>query len=366
MGLLDIATGGKASLPGMGPAASAGAPQIAATNPFSGLASLVGQNGGIIDRLTAQTAPQAAPAPTVAPQTPEEEYFGQQPSTEFRDAEEAGLKAEREKSAVQTPTIRQSVAASPNWAAERAGIFKGESGGDYDALFGFSNRPGKRFAGTKVTDMTVDEAINFARPSGPYAQWVKGQIGRVATPMGGFQIVGTTLRQAKQAMGLTGKERMTPQMQDELGKWIRANQGLSAWEGYRGPGDPNEFPAAADVVGRPPAMLSGIGSPDDPTLQAPTVMAQHQPPPDPTGATSKAKRKPLKGRTGKLFPNATAGGSADMSGGGGAERRSAPGVQMTEYKSRLKPELLKQLDRGNMLALLQSIGAQVRGGGTSV
>jgi hypothetical protein len=115
------------------------------------------------------------------------------------------------------------------------GIFAGESGGDYNALFGFSNRDGGKFSNVKLSDMTIDQALAFADPSGPYGQWVKGQVGRVATPMGAYQIVGTTLRAAKEALGLTGNERMTPELQDRLGGWIYANQGTGAWEGYRGP-----------------------------------------------------------------------------------------------------------------------------------
>lgn len=127
---------------------------------------------------------------------------------------------------------------APNWPAIRAGIFAGESGGDYNALFGFSNREGKQFGGTKLTDMTVDQALAFANPSGPYAQWVKGQVGRVATPMGAYQVVGTTLKAAKDGLGLTGNERMTEDTQDRVGQWILAKQGTGAWEGYRGPREP--------------------------------------------------------------------------------------------------------------------------------
>lgn len=129
-----------------------------------------------------------------------------------------------------------------SWPQIRAGIFAGESGGDYDALFGFSNRPGKPFANIRLSNMTVDDAINFSNPRGPYAQWVKGQVGRVATPMGAYQVVGSTLRAAKDGIGLTGKERMDAATQDRIGQWILANQGTSAWEGYRGPGDPNKYP----------------------------------------------------------------------------------------------------------------------------
>lgn len=121
------------------------------------------------------------------------------------------------------------------WGAIQRGIFAGESGGDYNALFGFSNRPGSRFANVRLTDMTVDDALNFANPKGEYGQWVNGQIGRVATPMGAYQIVGTTLRAAKEGLGLTGNERMSQSLQDALGYWIYQNQGVGAWEGYKGP-----------------------------------------------------------------------------------------------------------------------------------
>ena len=129
------------------------------------------------------------------------------------------------------------------WPAIKAGIFAGESGGDYNALYGFSNRPGGRFADVNLTGMTVDQAIQFANPKGPYAQWVKSQIGRVATPMGGFQIVGDTLKQAKKWAGLRGDEVMTPEIQDRLGQAILANQGTGAWKGYKGPRQPGSSAA---------------------------------------------------------------------------------------------------------------------------
>jgi hypothetical protein len=115
-------------------------------------------------------------------------------------------------------------------------VFPGESGGDYNALFGYSNRPGRQFSGVKVTDMTVDQALQFAAPSGPYGQTVKSQIGRVATPMGAYQVVGRTLAAAKAGLGLTGNERMTPELQDQIGMWIYQNQGPGAWEAWGGGG----------------------------------------------------------------------------------------------------------------------------------
>jgi hypothetical protein len=113
-------------------------------------------------------------------------------------------------------------------------IFPGESGGDYNALFGYSNREGGRYGGQKLTDMTLNQALDFSKPSGDYGQWVKGQVGRVATPMGAYQVVGTTLRDAQKGLGLTGEERMTEGLQDRIGEWIYQNQGSGAWEGWRG------------------------------------------------------------------------------------------------------------------------------------
>lgn len=138
--------------------------------------------------------------------------------------------------ATAAPTLPAIAADAPaNWQAIRGGIFAGESGGDYNALFGYSNRDGGPFAKVKITEMTVDQAIEFSNPRGEYAAWVRGKIGRTATPMGAYQIVGTTLRGAKKALGLRGDELMTPELQERLGQFIYRAQGTGAWEGYRGP-----------------------------------------------------------------------------------------------------------------------------------
>lgn len=119
-------------------------------------------------------------------------------------------------------------------ATLKANVFPGESGGDYNALYGYANRPGGQFSNVRLTDMTVDQALQFADPSGPYAATVRAQVGRTATPMGAYQVVGRTLRAAKQGLGLTGNERMTPELQDQIGMWIYQNQGPGAWEAWGG------------------------------------------------------------------------------------------------------------------------------------
>jgi hypothetical protein len=143
-------------------------------------------------------------------------------------------------------------------------VFPGESGGDYNALFGYANRPGGQFSGTNLTNMTVDQALQFATPSGPYGQSVKGQIGRVATPMGAYQVVGTTLRGAKEGLGLTGNEVMTPELQDAIGMWIYQNQGPQAWEAWgAGGSSPQQMPSAPMAMGQPAPMM-GQMQPTDP------------------------------------------------------------------------------------------------------
>lgn len=93
---------------------------------------------------------------------------------------------------------------------------KYEGGGDYDTLFGHSQNGGP-FAGTKITNMTLSEVLDFASPRGEYGQWVKGQVGRVATPMGRFQFVGTTLRKVATEMGLDLDNTVfTPEVQNAM------------------------------------------------------------------------------------------------------------------------------------------------------
>lgn len=149
------------------------------------------------------------------------------------------------------------------WDQVRNGIFAGESGGDYNALFGFANRDGGKFHNVRLTDMTVDQALQFADPSGAYGQHVKGQTGHVATPMGAYQVVGTTLKAAKDALGLTGNEVMTPELQDRIGQWIYAAQGAGAWAGYKGPRDlpPGGLPTDPQARGPAQNALAGNGQP---------------------------------------------------------------------------------------------------------
>jgi len=179
---------------------------------------------------------------------------------------------------------------TPNgWDGIKAGIFAGESGGDYNALFGFQNRPGGAFSNVQLTNMSVDDALKFADPNGPYGQHVKGQIGRVATPLGAYQVVGTTLAAAKKGLGLRGDEVMTPALQDRIGQWIYQNQGTGAWEGYKGPQQPQG--------GMDPEILTAMSDPNlSPEMKSALSMLLQQriaaaQPPDPMAALELEKTK---------------------------------------------------------------------------
>lgn len=162
---------------------------------------------------------------------------------------------EVEREAILRPLVERRGESSPSLYAPRRpsevtsfkeAIDLTEGGGDYDTLFGFSNRDGKYFEGFRVSDMTIGEIKAFADPNGEYGQWVKGQIGRVATPMGRYQFVGTTLKSLAEEMGLDDNTVFSPDVQDQmfdyyLGKRIakgktideKVSQVRAAWEGFK-------------------------------------------------------------------------------------------------------------------------------------
>lgn len=85
--------------------------------------------------------------------------------------------------------------------------------GSYDTLLGFSEK--NKFSNVKVSEMTIDEVLEFQTGS-EYRQFSKDQVGRVATPVGRFQIVGTTLKGLVKELGLTGNEPFDEEMQNRL------------------------------------------------------------------------------------------------------------------------------------------------------
>jgi hypothetical protein len=120
-----------------------------------------------------------------------------------------------------------------------------EGGGSYDTLYGHSQNGG-RFDNVDLTKMTVGEVINFTNPNGEYGQWVKGQVGRVATPTGRYQVVGTTLRKAVDKMGISLDTPYNKATQDNIGSYLARSRLAGAdspaakraamrseWEGFK-------------------------------------------------------------------------------------------------------------------------------------
>lgn len=91
-----------------------------------------------------------------------------------------------------------------------------EGGGRWDTLYGHAQRKNSPFAGVNVSTMTLDQLSELDKSYGPYVKEQLAKQGhepRIATPMGRFQIVGDTRRQAAKEMGLPGNTVFTPEVQ---------------------------------------------------------------------------------------------------------------------------------------------------------
>lgn len=106
-------------------------------------------------------------------------------------------------------------------------VDKTEGGGAYDTLYGHAQKSGP-FAGTSISSMPIRDVLAFTDPSGAYAQSVKGQIGRVATPVGRYQVVGSTLKNAVGALGLDPNAPFDQNAQDKVALYLAKNRVSSA------------------------------------------------------------------------------------------------------------------------------------------
>lgn len=125
-------------------------------------------------------------------------------------------------------------------------VDKTEGGGDYDTLLGYNNKEGMSFEGVKVSEMTIGEALDFAAGGGDYAELSKDLVGRMATPMGRYQIVGRTLKDTAEKMGLSLDTPFNAETQDAMFAFL-AQQALATastlkgkraalrgvWEGFK-------------------------------------------------------------------------------------------------------------------------------------
>lgn len=177
-----------------------------------------------------------------------------------------------------------------------AAVDRTEGAGNYDTLFGHSQKNGP-FAGTAVSQMPIKDVLAFTDPSGPYAQYVKGKVGRVATPVGKYQTVGTTLRGAVDALGLDPNLPYDQGTQDRVASYLARNRIASAdtlpgkikalrseWEGFKNVPDSEMAQIVADLQSAPAAgtevasLDPSVGMPSVSPIEPPPVNAPAPPP----------------------------------------------------------------------------------------
>ena len=95
----------------------------------------------------------------------------------------------------------------------------------YDTLYGNFETQETPFKGVQVSTMTLGELYDFSKPSGEYGKYVKPRLGKqteayrrglTSTPMGKYQIVGTTLRDVAKRMGLPPETVFNKKTQDDM------------------------------------------------------------------------------------------------------------------------------------------------------
>jgi hypothetical protein len=96
---------------------------------------------------------------------------------------------------------------------------------DYDTLFANAEKTSKQFKDVKITDMSIGDLIEFTKPSGAYGKWVKPRLpesteayqkGLTSTPLGKYQIVGTTLKRLVKGYGWDLEKKFTKEVQDRM------------------------------------------------------------------------------------------------------------------------------------------------------
>tara|TARA_R110001632_G_scaffold209515_1_gene334269 strand:- start:483 stop:1079 length:597 start_codon:yes stop_codon:yes gene_type:complete len=95
----------------------------------------------------------------------------------------------------------------------------------YDTLYGNFEEGNTPFKGVSVSGMTISELTAFSQASGAYGQYVKPRLskntyaykkGYTSTPMGKYQIVGSTLRDLTRRMKLPSDTVFNKETQDKM------------------------------------------------------------------------------------------------------------------------------------------------------
>ena len=94
-------------------------------------------------------------------------------------------------------------------------VASGESKGNYDVEYGGKN--------IKVTDQSIDDLLSYQNAQ-------RKANGTRAWPVGKYQFVETTLRGLKKELGLKGDEKLTPELQEQMGMALMERRGYSKYK----------------------------------------------------------------------------------------------------------------------------------------
>lgn len=94
-------------------------------------------------------------------------------------------------------------------------VASGESKGNYDVEYGGKN--------IKVTDQSIDDLLAYQNAQ-------RKANGTPAWPVGKYQFVESTLRGLKKELGLKGDEKLTPELQEQMGMALMERRGYSKYK----------------------------------------------------------------------------------------------------------------------------------------
>ena len=101
---------------------------------------------------------------------------------------------------------------------------------NYDTIFGNAEVRKTPFKGTKVSDMTLDEVLEFTKLNGKFHKYNKKK-GHNTTAVGKYQIVGSTLRDLNskergvlKRLGITGSTKFDEKTQDDIAAYLAVHR----------------------------------------------------------------------------------------------------------------------------------------------
>lgn len=102
---------------------------------------------------------------------------------------------------------------------------KAKEADNYDTLFGNAEKTDTPFKGTKVTDMSIAEVIEFTKPNGPFIKYNINKYNKNTTAVGKYQTVGKTLRDLKKRgvlknLGITDETKFNGKTQDSIAAYL--------------------------------------------------------------------------------------------------------------------------------------------------